>query len=178
VLAHAGATPVVVTAVAAHVRIVDRAATTTLEFELHNPGGRDQEAVLLVPVPDGAAVSQFAFEGLAAEPTARILGRDEARRLYDEITAKLRDPALLEFAGLMCLRSSVFPVPAHGRQKIRLAYDHVLECDGDRVDYVLPRSEMLASDVPWRVTVDLQGRSASATRRATSCRRRGAAPTA
>lgn len=160
VLALPGVQPVQVTAVAAQVRIRDRAATTTLQFELHNPGGRDQEAVLLVPVPDGSAVSQFAFAGLAAEPTARILGKDEARRLYDEITAKLRDPALLEFAGLQCLRSSVFPVPAGGRQQIRLVYDHVLDSDGDRVDYVLPRSEMLGSGVPWRITVDLQARAA------------------
>ena len=160
VLAPAGHQPVQVTAATAHVTIRDRAATTTLQFELHNPGSRDQEAVLLVPVPEGAAVSAFAFAGAAAEPTARILGADEARRLYDEITSKLRDPALLEFAGLQCLRSSVFPVAAGGRQQIRLTYDHVLDSDGDRVDYVLPRSEMLAGDVPWRITVDLQARAA------------------
>ena len=145
-----------VAAVAAQVRIVDRAASTALEIELHNPQGRPQEAVLLVPVPDGAAVSGFTFEGAAAEPTARLLPRDEANRLYDEITAKLRDPALLEFAGLQCLRTSVFPVPAHGRLRLRLAYDHVLEADGSRVDYVLPRSEMLAHDVPWSIHVELQ----------------------
>ncbi|MBX3462734.1 MAG: VWA domain-containing protein [Planctomycetes bacterium] len=159
VLVHPGVPPVQVTAVAASVRILDRAATTTLQFELHNPGPRDQEAVLLVPVPEGAAVSQFAFEGMAAEPTARILGRDEARRLYDEITRKLRDPALLEFAGLSCLRSSVFPVPAGGHQRIRFTYDHVLDGDGDRLDYVLPRSEMLANGAPWRITVELQARA-------------------
>lgn len=159
VLAPAGTLPVRVAAAAAHVRILDRAATTTLEFELHNPGGRDQEAVLLLPIPDGAAVSAFTFLGGGAEPSARILPRDEARRLYDEITAKLRDPALLEFAGWNCLRSSVFPVPAGGRQKVRLAYDHVLEADGERIDYVLPRSEMLAVDAPWTITVDLEARA-------------------
>jgi Ca-activated chloride channel family protein len=158
VLAAPGTQPIVVAAAAAQVRIRDRAATTTLEFELRNPAGRDQEAVLLVPVPDGAAVSAFAFLGGAAEPTARILDRDEARRLYDEITAKLKDPALLEFAGLQCLRTSVFPVPAHGVQRVRFTYDHVLDADGERVDYVLPRSEMLAHDVPWTITVDLQAR--------------------
>lgn len=154
-----GAEPVAVVAAAAHVRIADRAATTTLECELHNPGGRDQEAVLLLPLPDGAAVSQFTFLGAAAEPTARILGRDEARALYDEITAKLKDPAMLEFAGWNCLRSSVFPVPAGGRQKIRVTWDHVLEVDGERVDYVLPRSEMVSHDVPWQITVDLRARA-------------------
>ncbi|MBL8754898.1 MAG: VWA domain-containing protein [Planctomycetes bacterium] len=154
-----GVTPVRVVEAKAHVHIVDRAATTTLEFELHNPGPRDQEAVVLLPVPADAAVSQFTFLGGAAEPTARVMDKDEARRLYDEITAKLRDPALLEFVGWSCLRSSVFPVPANGRQKVRVVWDHVLEVDGDRADYVLPRSEMLDAEVPWRISVDLHARA-------------------
>ena len=158
VLAPAGSAAVQVVAATAAIEIRDRAATTTLEFELHNPARNQQEAVLLLPVPDGAAVSQFAFEGPASEPTARVLSRDEARRLYDQITSRLKDPALLEFAGYGCLRSSVFPVPAGGRQKIRLTYDHVLEVDGERVDYVLPRSEMLSLDVPWTISVDLTAR--------------------
>ncbi|MFN3242345.1 MAG: VIT and vWA domain-containing protein [Planctomycetota bacterium] len=159
VLAPYGTPPVRVQAAKADVVIRDRAATTTLEFELHNPAGRQQEAALLLPVPDGAAVSNFTFEGPASEPTAKILPRDEARKLYDQITSRLKDPALLEFAGYGCLRSSVFPVPANGRQKIRLTYDHVLEVDGDRVDYLLPRSEMLTLEAPWSITVDLQARA-------------------
>ena len=158
-MAEMGVQPLRITAASAHVRIVDRAAVTTLQFELHHPGPRDQEAVLLVPVPQDAAVSAFTFAGAAAEPTAKILPRDEARRLYDEITRKLRDPALLEFVGWNCLRSSVFPVPAGGRQQVRLTYDHLLSVDGDRVDYVLPRSEMLGSEVPWTITVELQARA-------------------
>ncbi|MEO6597856.1 MAG: VIT and VWA domain-containing protein [Planctomycetota bacterium] len=160
VFAPFGAQPVRIVSAAAKVQIHDRAATTTLQIELHNPAGTQQEAVLLLPVPDDAAVSSFAFEGAAAEPTARIMPRDEARQLYDEITRRLRDPALLEFVGMRCLRSSVFPVPACGRQVLRLTYDHVLEVDGERVDYVLPRSEALGSDVPWTITVDLQARAA------------------
>jgi Ca-activated chloride channel family protein len=158
-LAPMGVAPVRVVQVRAHAEIRDRAATTTLEFELHNPGPRDQEAVLLVPLPDAAAVTAFTFLGAASEPTARILPRDEARQLYDEITAKLRDPALLEFVDWHCLRSSVFPVPAGGRQQLRLRYDHVLQGDGTRVDYVLPRSEQLGHDVPWSITVELTARA-------------------
>ncbi|MCA8965363.1 MAG: VWA domain-containing protein [Planctomycetes bacterium] len=156
VIAPAGATAVQIVRAEARVRILDRAASTELEFELHNPSTAQQEAVLLLPIPDGAAISEFAFDGAAAEPTAKILPREEARRLYDEITRKLRDPALLEFADWRCLRSSVFPVPAGGRQKIRLRYDHVCDTDGNRVDYVLPRSEMLTSAVPWSISVGVR----------------------
>ncbi|MEQ8767102.1 MAG: VIT domain-containing protein [Planctomycetota bacterium] len=144
-----------VTGVRAEVRILDRTATTRLDISVHNPGPRPAEAVLLLPVPDGAAVSRFLFQGAASEPTADLLPKDEARRTYDAIVAKTRDPALLEFAGYALVRSSVFPVPAQGDQKVSLTYEHLLEGDGARADYRIPRSESLAVKVPWEIEVDL-----------------------
>jgi Ca-activated chloride channel family protein len=145
--------------VLATVRIADQSATTTLELQLANPGARDAEAILLVPVPDEAVVTAFAFAGAAREPTAKVLSRDEARRLYDGIVARLRDPALLEFAGQNVVRSSLFPVPARGTQRVRLTYEHLLSCEGERADYLLPRSESLAVQVPWQIEVDLTSSS-------------------
>ncbi|MCB9915866.1 MAG: VWA domain-containing protein [Planctomycetes bacterium] len=150
-----GRTPILVDAVAAEVELLDQAARTTLDVLLTNPGTSRAEAVLLLPVPAGAVVSAFEFEGSAAEPTARLLPRDEARRTYDEIVARVKDPALLEFAGANLVRSSVFPVEAGGRQRVRLTYEHLLPIDGGRVDYVLPRSESLSTRVPWHVKVDV-----------------------
>lgn len=149
--------PVVITAVDASVDIREQVATTTLDIHLRNPGPRQLQSELLLPVPAGAAVRGFDFEGAASEPTARVLPADEARRLYDEIVAKIRDPALLEFVGYRLVRSSVFPVEAGGTQRVRLTYEHLLTADGDRVDYVLPRSESLDYRVPW--TIDVRVRS-------------------
>jgi Ca-activated chloride channel family protein len=142
--------------VVASVRILAKTASTTLEVALHNDSAQQQEAVLLLPVPPGASVSGFSFDGSGPEPTAKLLPRDEARKIYADIVRRMRDPALLEFAGWQAVRSSVFPVPPHGRQRVRLTYEHLLEVDGERCDYVLPRSESLQSDVPWQIQVDLQ----------------------
>jgi len=150
--------PITIESVDAKVRILDSAATTTLEVALRNNSSAQAEAAILLPVPDGAVVGSFMFDGASAEPTAQVLRRDEARRLYDAIVAKVRDPALLEFAGYNLVRSSVFPVPAGGTQKIRLTYEHLLPVDGARVDYILPRSESLDRHVPWRVQVDMQSK--------------------
>jgi Ca-activated chloride channel family protein len=148
--------PVQITGIEVRAVIREQTARTALEVSLQNPASRQQEAVLLLPVPDGAVVSSMRFEGAASEPTARLLPRDEARRTYDSIVRKVRDPALLEFAGYSLIRSSVFPVPAQGTQKVRVVYEHVLEGDGNRLDYVLPRSESLERRVPWTVTVQLE----------------------
>lgn len=151
--------PIRITAVKVAVDILEQTARTTLLVEVHNPSSTQEEAVLLLPVPAAAAVSEFAFDGSAQEPTARLLPADEARRTYDEIVRKVRDPGLLEFAGARLIRTSVFPIAAGAQSKIRLTYEHVLDADGDRVDYELMRSEALGSVVPWEITVDVRSKA-------------------
>jgi Ca-activated chloride channel family protein len=138
-----------ITHVGANINIVEQTARTTLDISLRNPSRQQIEAVVLLPVPDSAAVSAFDFQGSASEPTAKVLSREEARRLYEAIVRQVRDPALLEFAGYNLIRSSVFPIPAGGTQKVRLTYEHLLPAEGNRIDYALPRSESLARRSPW-----------------------------
>lgn len=142
-----------VSSVDARIDIADQIAITTLDIALRNPANRPQESELLVPVPQGAVLKAFAFEGGNAEATARLLPRDEARRIYDSIVTQTRDPALLEFVGNAVVKSSVFPVPANGTQKVRVTYEQLLEADGARLDYVLPRSEAVEYSVPWKLTL-------------------------
>ncbi|NUP96874.1 MAG: VWA domain-containing protein, partial [Planctomycetaceae bacterium] len=151
-----------VSRVRADVRIVDGVATTTLDVEVSNPSALPSEAELLLPVPEGAVVTHFDFEGAGSKPSARILPKDEARATYDSIVAQLRDPALLEFAGATLLRSSVFPVPSHGRQTVRVKYEELLATERGRWDYELVRSASLAGNVPWEVSIDVSASSAIA----------------
>ncbi|MDF1837082.1 MAG: VIT domain-containing protein, partial [Planctomycetota bacterium] len=131
-----------ITSIEADVSIRERTARTTLDIYLTNNGGDQAEAVLLLPVPEGAVVGKFLFDGPAPEPTARLLPAATASSTYNDIVSRLKDPALLEFSGYNLIRSSVFPVPAGGKQHLRLSYENILTVDGDRVDYVLPRSEV------------------------------------
>lgn len=145
-----------VTRVLVEVAVVDRVATTTMEVQLRNRTARRQEAELLLPVPDDIVPRGFEFAGQASLPSARLLPRDEAKRLYESIVAKTRDPALLEFLGENAIRSSVFPVEANQEQRIRVTYEQLLPADGDRLDLVIPRSESLSYRVPWTIHVRWQ----------------------
>ncbi len=138
--------------------ILEGTATTTIELRLHNTSNRRQEAELIVPVPDGAVVRGFAYDGPKGEITAEVLPKDEARRIYQQLVSKIRDPALVEFVGYNLIRSSVFPVEARGKQKVRLTYEHLLEVDGNRADYILPRTESLEYAVPWKVTANIKAK--------------------
>jgi Ca-activated chloride channel family protein len=151
--------PVRLTDVHADVEIVDQIATTTLELTLHNPGARPQEAVLALPVPDGVSIRAVQYDGVGPEPTATLIARDDARKIYAEIVRSMRDPALVEFIGLNMIQTSVFPIPAGGTQKLRLTMEQVLLSEGDRVDYTLLRSNSLAdSSVPWTLSIDIRSK--------------------
>jgi len=144
--------------------IRNQVATTHVTVTLSNPSRRPREAQVLLPVPTGATVRGFVMEGFSEKGVARILSREEARRIYRQIVSQTRDPGLLEFAGHNLMRSSVFPVPAGGSQAVTLMYEQVLASDLDRVDYVLPRSEALeTTDIPWSISVEIESDRAIST---------------
>lgn len=152
------------TTAAANVSITDQIASTHLELTLHNPASRPQEAELVIPVPDGVTVRSFQYDGTGPEPTATLLAKDEARRIYDSIVARTRDPGLLEFAGTNVIRSSVFPVPAGATQKVRIVYEQLLTTEGERLDYLLPRSDSLSAGGPsWTIGVAIKSKRPIAT---------------
>jgi Ca-activated chloride channel family protein len=145
-----------VTKVDVLIDIVEVTATTTIEIHLVNRTAQRQEAELIVPVPDGAVVRGFAYDGPSGQITAQVLPREEAKRIYESLVSRIRDPALAEFIGYNLIRSSVFPVEANGKQTVRITYEHLLDVDGPRVDYVLPRTESLQYAVPWKVTARIK----------------------
>ncbi len=156
---HRPAPVVKVTTVHTDVAIGDQVGTTTIAMTISNTGPGPQEAQVLVPVPDGASIRSFGLDSLGSEPTAKLLPRDEARRIYTQIVSSMKDPGLLEFVNCGLIRSSVFPIPAGGTQTVRLTYEHLLPADGDRIDYVLPRTDALEpSEVRWTVAVDVRSR--------------------
>lgn len=152
--------PVTLKAVESHVSISDQIATTTLVLTLKNSSSGMLEAQILLPVPEGAAIRSFQLDSLGTEPTAKLLPRDEARQIYDAIVRQMKDPGLLEFAGYNQIRTSVFPIPANGEETARITYEHVLQVNGGRIDYVLPRSSVAADsrqgETAWAITVDLR----------------------
>lgn len=132
-------------------------STTVVSLTLTNPTRGAAEAQVLMPVPDGAVVRQFVLEGMGEKGIAEILAKDEARRIYESIVSKMRDPGLLEFVGQGVMKSSVFPVPANGEQVVSLTYEQVLPMDGDRIDYAFPRSGSLGrSGATWTMHATIE----------------------
>ncbi len=149
--------PITVESIALDLEAVDQRARTALTVQVRNRGSSRAEAVLLLPLPAGAAVRSFGFSGPGGELEARLLPADEARTTYRSIVSRMLDPALLEFAGAQLLRSSVFPLEPGATQAVRLSFEQVLESHAGRVDWILPRAEALAGDQPWSIRARISG---------------------
>ena len=107
--------------------ISDQLATTTVELAYYNHCSRNLEGTFLFPIPPEAAISKFYLYVGNEEVPAQLLDEAQARKIYEDIVRKRKDPALLEYAGYNLLKARVFPLVAKGETKIKLTYSQVLK---------------------------------------------------
>jgi Ca-activated chloride channel family protein len=131
-----------------NVSIRDGVAETTIEQTFVNLTDVAQEAEYWFPVPEGAAVTRFALTVGDKAVEARLLPKEEARRIYESIVRRRRDPALLEFAERNLLRAQVFPVPPKGERRIQLRYTETLRREGEVNRYLLALRATRAASRP------------------------------
>ncbi|MCL6473929.1 MAG: VWA domain-containing protein [Firmicutes bacterium] len=131
-----------------NVSIRDGVAETTIEQTFVNLTEVAQEAEYWFPVPEGAAVTRFTLTVGDRAVEARLLPKEEARRIYENIVRRRRDPALLEFAERNVLRARVFPIPPKGERRIQLRYTETLRREGEVNRYLLPLRATRAATRP------------------------------
>ena len=120
------------------VEIVNRVARTSVDQVFVNHFGQDIEGTYIFPVPEGASVSEFAMYIGNERVQGEILDSREARRVYEDIVRRMRDPGLLEYMGRNLFRARVFPIPAKGQKRVQISYTEVLKSDGGLVKYLYP----------------------------------------
>ena len=116
----------------------DQIATIQLSQTFQNVSGRALEAQLLFPIPADAAISNLTLLVDGGEFTGRILKKEEARRIYEDIVRRRRDPALLEYMGHGLFQTSVFPVPAGAERTVQIRYTQLLKRDAGLTSLLLP----------------------------------------
>lgn len=140
------------------VAIRDGVAETSIEQTFLNTTSVPQEGEYWFPVPEGAAVTRFTLTVGDRAVEARLLPKEEARRIYENIVRRRRDPALLEFAERNILRARVFPIPPKGERRIHLRYTETLRREGEVNRYLLPLRATRAVSKPLgylRVRVEI-----------------------
>ena len=139
------------------VEIVDQVARTSIDQVFINHYGRDIEGTYIFPVPEGASVSDFAMFIGNERVKGEILDSREARRIYEDIVRRLRDPGLLEYMGRNLFRARVYPIPANGEKRVQISYTEVLKADNGLVRYLYPlNTERFSRDPIEDVSVSVR----------------------
>jgi Ca-activated chloride channel family protein len=120
------------------VEIVGQVAKTSVDQVFINHFGRDIEGTYIFPVPEGASVSDFAMYIGNERIKGEILDSREARRIYEDIVRRMRDPGLLEYMGRNLFRARVYPIPARGEKRVQISYTEVLKAENGLVKYLYP----------------------------------------
>lgn len=121
-------------------RLADQVARVQVSQSFVNTGSRQMEVCFVFPLPYDGAVDQLTLLVDGKEFPAKLLDAKEARKTYEEIVRKNKDPALLEWLGTGMFKTSVFPVPAGATRKITLRYSQLCRASEGLTDFLFPLS--------------------------------------
>lgn len=119
-------------------KIDGQVATTHVEQVFRNDTPYTLEGTYFFPIPETASIVEFAIWENGKKLVGEVRTREEARRIYDEIVRRQRDPGLLEYAGKDLFQASVFPIPPNSDKKLEMTYSQVLRAESGTVAYRYP----------------------------------------
>ena len=81
----------------------------------------------------------------ATWPRCRCWPRKSTVRSYNQRVGRIKDPALVEFAGFNLIRTSVFPIEPWAHQCLFITYEHLSQVQGSMEITIYDQAEVLGS---------------------------------
>lgn len=129
-------------------------AKTKIDQVFFNPLNQRLEGQYIFPIPEGAVITGFKMYINGKEYKAELLDAEKAKKLYQEIVSKSKDPALLEYSGKNIYTLKIFPIEPRSERKIEIEYFQTLEYDGGTYKYLYPlNTEKFSSKALEKVSV-------------------------
>ncbi len=124
-----------------------------------NSGTVQQEVQVLLPIPPDAVVTDGVLLADGREYPAEVMDAAEARRIYEDIVRRRRDPALIELVGHGLIRLSAFPIPPGGSRTVTYRYHQSVATQEDAVRLHFPFATLrgLGQDGPIDFRLDVTG---------------------
>lgn len=110
-------------------KIHEGIAEMTLTYVFANPVDQDVEAEFMYTLPPDTVATGFAYWYGEEKVVARIAEKERAAAIYQHITSRMRDPALIEMIGKRAFRAKIFPVMPEADLKIEMTLVQVLRND-------------------------------------------------
>ncbi len=141
------------------ITVRDQVANVAIDQEFINTGSGMIEVEYMFPIPPGAAIDSMTLIVNGKEFAAKLMPADEARKIYEDIVRKKKDPALLEYVGFGMYRTKAFPLEPGKPCKVIVTYKNTPKRDHDLVEVWYPLNTEKFSAKPIesvRVTVDIK----------------------
>jgi len=114
-------------------------AQTRIEIVVRNPNARQLEATLEFPLAAGQSVVGFALDVRGEMVSAVPVPKDKGRQVFDDISRRRVDPALLERTAGNNFKLRIYPVPPNGERRVLLQLAETLQPGAQgRLQYRLP----------------------------------------
>ncbi len=119
------------------VELIGRVLRYEVDERFVNRGPAVGEADYVFPLPKDAAFQDLKLSINGELTAGETMSADEARRIYEEIVRRQRDPALVEWMGYGLLRARIFPINPGEEKRVVVRFQSVVQREGDawRIDY-------------------------------------------
>ncbi len=145
------------------VTIENQVARTHVDETFINDSAYQLEGTYIFPLPDDAAISNFAMWVDGKKLDGQVLDRNQARQIYEDIVRRQRDPALLEYIGRNAFQARIFPIPPQTEKRVEMEYSQILKVEQGLVRYVYPLNTEKFSVKPLsNVSINISIRSNAA----------------
>lgn len=102
-------------------------ALTTINQTFENTTNQRLEGTYIFPIPEGADITDFQMMFNGKMVQGEVLPADQAKKIYEDIVRRQRDPGLIEFIGRRLLKARVFPIEPHSKTEIQISYQQVID---------------------------------------------------
>jgi Ca-activated chloride channel family protein len=126
-------------------------ASSTLLQVFHNPSSIQIEGRYHLRPGAGSHVDGFAYWNGETKIVGEVFERQTARRVYDSVTTRRRDPGLLEADGEGAFAFKVFPIAPDENKRVEVSWTKWLERRAHTVRY---RAPVTRADAEIVVTID------------------------
>jgi len=142
-------------------RLIEQVAQVQVSQTFENTGSQQLEVSFVFPLPYDGAIERMTLLVDGREFPAKLLDAKDARRMYEAIVRKNKDPALLEWMGTGLFKTSVFPVPAGAKRTVTLRYSQICRKQEGLTDFLFPLSTAkytshAVEEVRVRATIESQ----------------------
>lgn len=121
-----------------NVKVVGNLATTTMDMLFYNDTKMTLEGELNFPLAEGQQICHFAMELNGKLRDAVVVEKAEGRKVFEEITRRKIDPALLEQTKGNSFRTRVYPIFGKQTKRVVIAYENEMLLGDEGMTYNLP----------------------------------------